>query len=68
MKRGLASPSVHSALATTRRRRDQLSSVEYRKSLKRRAGLPVAKASASACRSSTAISSTSRALRARPKT
>ena len=32
-KRGLASPRVHSALPTTRRRRDQLSSVDQRKSL-----------------------------------
>ena len=38
---GLASPLVHSALPTTRRRRDQVSSVEYEKSLNRRAGLPV---------------------------
>ena len=36
--------------------------------MKRRAGLPVDDASASACASSTAISSTSRALRARPNT
>ena len=45
---GLASPLVHSALPTTRRRRDQLSSVEYEKSLNRRAGLPVRRVSASA--------------------
>jgi len=38
MKRGLASPCVHSALATTRRSRDQLSSVDHGNSLKRRAG------------------------------
>jgi hypothetical protein len=41
MKRGLLSPPVHSALATTRRDRLQLSSVDQVKSLKRRAGLPV---------------------------
>ena len=40
-KRGLASPWVHSALATTRRRRLQLSRVVHMKSLKRRADLPV---------------------------
>src|SRR5262249_58276229 len=40
-KRGLASPAVNSALATTRRWRLQLSSVVHRKSLKQRAGLPV---------------------------
>src|SRR3954463_3124552 len=40
MKRGLASPFVHSALAITRRLRLQLSRVDQRKSLKRRAGLP----------------------------
>ena len=40
-KRGLASPPVHSALATTRRWRLQLSRVDQVKSLKRRAGLPV---------------------------
>ncbi len=44
MKRGLASPCVHSALATTRRSRDQLSSVDHRNSLKRRAGFPLASA------------------------
>ena len=39
MKRGLASPSVHSAFAITRRRRDQLSTVDHEKSLNaRRAG------------------------------
>ena len=47
-KRGLASPRVHSALLTTRRRRDQLSRVDQRKSLKRRAGWPVLVASSSA--------------------
>src|SRR3954449_12264962 len=41
MKRGLASPWVHSALAITRRLRLQLSRVDQRKSLKRRAGLTV---------------------------
>jgi hypothetical protein len=40
-KRGLAWPSVHSALATTRRWRLQLSRVVQAKSLKRRADLPV---------------------------
>src|SRR4051812_45999928 len=59
MKRGLASPWVHSALAITRRLRLQLSRVDQRNSLKRRAGLPVRAASSSAWISSTAISSTS---------
>ena len=68
MKRGLASPRVHSALPMTRRRRDQLLSVDQRKSRKRRAGLPVRSASSSAQARSTASSSTRRALRARPKT
>ena len=40
-KRGLASSFVHSAFATTRRRRFQLLRVVHLKSLKRRAGLPV---------------------------
>ena len=39
MKRGLALPLVHSALATTRRGRLQLSRVDQSKTLKRRAGL-----------------------------
>jgi hypothetical protein len=47
-KRGLAplapQPGIHSALATTRRRRLQLSCVVQRKSAKRRAGRPVASA------------------------
>ena len=38
MKRGLASPSVHSAFATTRRSRVQLSRVVQSNDLKRRAG------------------------------
>src|SRR5215208_608844 len=37
-KRGFGSPRAHSALPTTRRRRDQLSRVDQRKSRKRRAG------------------------------
>ena len=41
-KRGLASPCVHSALATTRRRRLQLDRVSHMKVLKRRAGVPAA--------------------------
>ena len=45
MKRGLASPCVHSAFAITRRERLQLSSVDHAKSLKARAGRPVASAS-----------------------
>src|SRR5512147_47086 len=49
MKRGLVSPWVHSALPITRRRRDQLSRVDQRKSRNTRAGLPVACA---ACRAS----------------
>src|SRR4051794_41951101 len=40
IKRRLAAPSVHSALPMTRRMRLQLSKVDQRKSLKRRAGLP----------------------------
>src|SRR3954463_14251978 len=66
MKRGLASPWVHSALAITRRLRLQLSRVDQRKSLKRRAGLPVRAASSSAWISSTEISSTRRSLGASP--
>src|SRR5207244_9552896 len=68
MKRGLASPLLHSALATTRRRQLQLSSVVHCKSLKRRAGRPVRRLSASAAASSSSISATSRSLRARPTT
>ena len=41
-KRGLALPWVHSALATTRRARLQLSRVVHGKSANRRAGLPAA--------------------------
>ena len=43
MKRGLALPLVHSALATTRRGRLQLSRVDQSKSLKQRAGLSAAR-------------------------
>ena len=63
MKRGLASPWVHSALPMTRRRRLQLLRVVYWKSLKRRAGSPVRRLSASACPMCHSISSASRALR-----
>src|SRR3954469_10283884 len=56
MKRGLASPSVHSALPMTRRMRLHLSKVDQRKSLKRRAGLPVLSASARAAALSVSIS------------
>ena len=42
MKRGLASPCVHSALAMTRRSRLQLLRVVQVNSLKRRAGFPLA--------------------------
>src|SRR3954451_16104006 len=68
MKRGLAAPSVHSALPMTRRTRLQLSKVDQRKSLKRRAGLPVLSAAACAAAISVAISPVRRGLRARPKT
>ena len=66
MKRGLASPCVHSALAMTRRLRLQLSSVLHWKSLKRRAGWPLVSAIARAAASSASIIATSRALRASP--
>ena len=42
MKRGLASPWVHSALPITRRSQSQRSSVRHVKSRNRRAGFPVA--------------------------
>src|SRR5260370_26233092 len=64
--RGLAWPSVHSALATTRRSRLQLSRVVQAKSLKRRADLPVGWLCSAASASSALIASTSRVLRARP--
>lgn len=56
------------ALAMTRLRQAQLSSVVHMKSLKRRPGLPLVEASASACARSASISATRRLLRARPKT
>ena len=59
-KRGLASPPVHSALATTRRSRLQLLRVCQVKSLKRRAGLPVRWLCSAAAASSASISATSR--------
>lgn len=68
MKRGLASPVVHSALAITRRLRLQLSSVVHMKSLKRRAGARVSAASFSAAFSSRAILATSRSFLASPNT
>src|SRR5436190_21447944 len=68
MKRGLALPLVHSALATTRRGRLQLSRVDQSKTLKRRAGLSAARLSARASTSSSLIFATSRRLRASPKT
>jgi len=68
MKRGLAPPCVHSALATTRRLRLQLSSVVQRKSLNTRAATPLGRLVASAWASSGAISASSRALRAKPTT
>jgi len=52
MKRGLASPWIHSALATTRRLRLQLSSVLHWKSLKRHAGWPLPSEAAFAAASS----------------
>ena len=67
MKRGLASPCVHSALATTRRSRDQLSSVDHGNSLKRRAGFPLASDALLAAASSLSIIAARRALRAKPK-
>ena len=68
MKRGLASPCVHSALAMTRRLRLQLSRVLQSKSLKRRAACPMLSALALAAASSASIMATSRALRASPNT
>src|SRR4051812_50071455 len=68
IKRGLASPSVHSALPMTRRMRLQLSKVDQRKSLKRRAGLPGFSASARAAALSVSISALTRGVGARPET
>ena len=68
MKRGLASPSVHSALATTRRDCDQLSTVDHSNSLKRRAAWPVVFASFSASASSGSICAMSRSFLAQPST
>ena len=65
-KRGLASPPVHSALATTRRSRLQLSRVVQVKSLKRRAGVPLFWLQLGGSREFGPISATSRVLRARP--
>ena len=58
---------VHSALATTRRSQLQLLRVLHLKSLKRRAGLPVRRLSASARSSSSLISAMSRSFFAKPK-
>src|SRR5215470_17786989 len=66
-KRGLASPAVNSALATTRRWRLQLSSVVHRKSLKQRAGLPVRRLLASALAISPEILAINRVFLANPK-
>src|SRR4051794_41902242 len=68
IKRGLASPSVHSALPMTRRMRLQLSRVDQRKSLKRRGGLAGFSAAARADGLSGAIFPLRRRLRARPQT
>src|SRR5512144_2672994 len=68
IKRGLSPSGSASALPITRRRRLQLSSVDHRKSLKRRAARPVARHSADASAISAAIAATRRSLRARPKT
>lgn len=68
MKRGLASPWVASALATTRRLRLQVERVVHMKLLKRRSGLPVRRLFASARSSSLPIAVTSRSLRANPNT
>src|SRR6185369_13915054 len=65
-KRGLASPLVHSALATTRRLRLQLVRVLHMKLLKRRTGRPVRRLLAAASSSSLAILPTSRSLPASP--
>jgi hypothetical protein len=56
----------HSAFATTRRRQLQLFSMDQRKSLKRRACLPVCSASAYAAANSTLICATGRSLRGKP--
>ena len=66
MKRGLASPLVHSALAITRRSLLQLARVRRAKSLKRRSGLPVLWLSSAAVASSAPNPPTNRRLRARP--
>src|SRR4051794_41839010 len=68
IKRGLASPSVHSALPITRRIRLQLSRVDQRKSLKRRAGLPGLSAAAPAAAISGAVSAVRGGVRATPQT
>ena len=67
-KRGLASPSVNSALPTTRRRRVQPRRVWYMKLLKHRAGLPVRRLFLSARASSSAISAISLSFLANPNT
>src|SRR5262249_61421058 len=66
-KRGLRSPSVNSALPTTRRSRLQLSSVVHRKSLKQRAALPVRRLFASALAISVQIFPINRLFLANPK-
>src|SRR3984893_3393309 len=66
IKRGLASPLVHSALAITRRSLLQLARVRRAKSLKRRSGLPVLWLSSAAVASSAPNPPTNRRLRARP--
>src|SRR5213078_2462681 len=68
MKRGLASPCVASALATTRRLRLQVVRVIHMKLLKLRSGLPVRRLFVIARSSSVSISATSRSLRASPNT
>src|SRR5262249_29487089 len=68
MKRGLASPCVHSALATTRRLRLQLLRVVHWNCLKRRAGLPVRRLAFSAAASSSLIAAINRSFFAKPKT
>src|SRR5262249_40107347 len=66
MKRGLASPPVHSALPMTRRDRLQLSSVDQVKSLKRRAGPAVCSLCRRAASNSGEIAVVRRAFLARP--
>ena len=67
MKRGFASPCVHSALPITRRLQLQLLRVDQMSSLKRRAGRPVVRLSSPASTSSAPIARLRRTFFANPK-